>query len=189
LVYGKHILGKLNSDVTGVIFKSSSLFKIPGEIFTTFENLKKVNAESSGLVEIKSLENCNNLEDLIVSNNKIEILNEESFSKCPILKRIVLTANKVKQLPANIFQSNLKIEFIDLSFNLINGIAPCEFFKGLDNLMLVDLSGNKCIDEEVKIKNEIIASIKKKLSLCHSSWILLQVTDSGMNQIIKKMEL
>jgi Leucine-rich repeat (LRR) protein len=180
-IYGLHQSSKSNSDVTIVEFVSSKLSVIPGAIFKAFQNLDELNVSSTQLSALKPLQSCTKLRKFKCTNNQIEVLDRKVFKECSNLVLINLKYNKIKKVPANIFGSNLKLHRVDLSRNLIKEIQPCEAFQGFKNLAIVDLSGNECINAILHLQNNDLMDIKKKLSLCHSSWIL--------NEIVAKTEL
>jgi Leucine-rich repeat (LRR) protein len=178
-VFGNHSERKTDSDVVAVKFESSKLSKIPEEIFKDFENLKELNVESSGLKTMETLKNCENLEVFRGSNNEIEDLQPHHFQACPNLHLIELKSNKISNLPALVFGKNLKLLVVDLSNNLINGIAPCELFQEPNSLDSVYLTGNRCVDAVLRLKLGNWEEIKKQLGLCHSSWIMNQILDNN----------
>jgi hypothetical protein len=177
-VFGNHSEGKTDSDVVAVKFELSKLSKIPEEIFIDFENLEELNVESSGLKTMKPLKNCINLEVFKGSINEIEDLHPQHFEACPNLHLIELKSNKISKLPALVFGKNLKLLVVDLSHNLINGIAPCELFQEPNSLDSVYLTGNRCVDAVLRLKLGNWKEIKKQLNFCHSSWILSQILDN-----------
>jgi Leucine-rich repeat (LRR) protein len=173
--FGNHLPGQTDSDVVRVLFESSKLSAIPGQLFITFRNLQELNVDKTGLASINLLRNCLKLQSFKASHNNIEHLQPGTFDECSNLRIINLKSNKIKKLPAAVFEMNLKLEQIDLSYNQIAGIAHCEFFEGLKDLIFVDLKGNKCIDFKLQIKDTGVQENHKKLSLCHSSWIINQI--------------
>jgi Leucine-rich repeat (LRR) protein len=178
-VFGNHSVGKTDSDVVAVKFESSKLSKIPAEIFMDFKNLKELNVESSGLKTMEPLKNCESLEVFKGSINEIQDLHPQHFQDCPNLRLIDLNSNKITKLPALVFGKNLKLLVVDLSHNLINGIAPCELFQEPNELVSLDLTGNRCVDAKFRLRLGDWKQIKKQLNFCHSSWILSQILDNN----------
>lgn len=127
VIGGKHLSGKGNADVTGVIFLRSQLTKIPAIIFKQFSNLQSVDASNSGLAvaDSSTLELCGSLKYLDLNDNDIIIINDGFLSSCNSL------------------------ETIFIENNLINGVSPCSnFMKSQKNLKEVSLAFNICIDDD-----------------------------------------
>ncbi len=160
-------------------FKGShnKIEQIYSETFAECIDLQLIDLNSNKIKKLEPLKNCRKLLKLYLSHNHIESLKEKSFTKCFNLEFIELQSNSIKRLPSNLFGK--KLVSIDLSHNLINGISPCQKFQGFENLISVDLSGNKCIDAVISIKNVQLKDVLKLLSLCHSSWLIEDIT--GLN--------
>jgi Leucine-rich repeat (LRR) protein len=182
-VYGDHQDGKLDSDVVRVEFECSKYPKIGSEIFTTFQNLETMNASKIGLVKIEVLRNCSKLETFIASNNLLEHFDDTSFSECKALNSLDLSSNRIKKLSANYFAKIPKLLRINLSYNLIDEIAPCENFQYLKGLMFIDFTGNKCIKTVIIFLQTDLAGVKKLLNLCHSSHIINGIVGGNAQRI------
>jgi Leucine-rich repeat (LRR) protein len=177
-VFGDHENGKMDLDVVRVAFESSICEVIVSDIFSTFRNLKQVVANNVGLKILIKISNCQRLEKFTASNNQIEVLEVHHFSECVNLRSVDLSSNRIKKLKANLFGRNFNLENINLSSNLIESIQPCESFQYLENLKSIDFTGNKCINQVLLFEFDKgnLADIKKKLSVCHSYWILNEIT-------------
>jgi Leucine-rich repeat (LRR) protein len=174
-IYGDHDAGKNDFDVAGVVFEYSRVTAIPGEVFQTFRNMREINVEFTELHYLRPLKDCGKLEKLKASHNNIERIDHRTFANCSELQFIDLSYNKIQKLLASSFSANRKIQEIDLSHNLIKKIESCELFQDFEELLLIRLSKNLCIDTILHIKDTDLKKVKEKLSFCHASWILEKI--------------
>ncbi len=160
-------------------FKGSfnKIEQVYSKTFAECIDLQLIDLKSNKIKKLEPLKNCKKLLKLYLSHNHIESLQVKSFTACFNLEFIELQSNSIKKLPSNLFGK--KLVSIDLSRNLINAISPCQKFQGFKNLMSVDLSGNKCINAVISIKNGVLKDVQKLLSFCHSSWLIEDIT--GLN--------
>jgi Leucine-rich repeat (LRR) protein len=177
-VYGEHENGKTDLDVVRVSFESSKCTRMLFEVFLTFKNLTEINIDNVGMKHLTGMSNCQKLKKFTASNNQIEVLEVHQFSECVNLRSVDLSSNRIKKLTANLFGRNFNLENVNLSSNLIESIQPCESFQYLEKLKSIDFTGNKCINQVLlfKFDDRNLADIKKKLSVCHSYWILNKIT-------------
>lgn len=140
-----------NSLVTGLIFKSSKIAKIPNEVFTTFPNLTYIQASGVGVVNVPSTECGENLKFINFANNSIATLDSDAFSGC------------------------LNIEEIILDTNCISRVQPCEetFVENLITLKKLSLKDCACVNEVFEIERTTIDEIEKAMKRCFKMWYLL----------------
>lgn len=127
LISGKHLSGKTNGDVTGVIFLRSQLTKVPSNIFGEFLNLLYIDVSNSGIVKADSstVEVCGKLKYLDLSDNDIVTVDDGFLDSCNSLEQVYIENN------------------------LINSVSPCSnFMKSQKNLVEVSLIYNICIDND-----------------------------------------
>jgi Leucine rich repeat/BspA type Leucine rich repeat region (6 copies) len=125
-ISGKHLKGKNNNQVNGVVFLRSTLAKVPQIIFKQFKNLTHLDASNTGLkiADENTLEICGKLKHLDAKDNDIERITENFLNRCKDLEKI------------------------DLNNNLISAISPCgSFLKSQKKLKDVTVLFNGCIDQ------------------------------------------
>uniref|UniRef100_A0A336MVS0 CSON002014 protein n=1 Tax=Culicoides sonorensis TaxID=179676 RepID=A0A336MVS0_CULSO len=83
----------------------------------------------------------NDTKEIDVSSSNIKEITSDAFVKCQNLEIIVLRNNKIKILPQDVFNRNEKLVKIDLSCNLIEDLNS-ETFSELENLKELILSSN-----------------------------------------------
>lgn len=108
VVSGKHLSGKSDLDVTGVLFIRSKLSKVPNHIFKKFQNLLYLDISYAGIsrADSRTIENCGSLRYLDASFNDISRVAETFLSSC---KNLII---------------------VNLDSNLITSVSPCSsFFK------------------------------------------------------------
>jgi hypothetical protein len=145
--------GYSKSDInTFYIWGSSTLDFIPLDIVTEFPYLNGIYIISSNLPTVKSgffKEELSNIEYLFLGSNNIEVIQPEAFQYLVYLKWINLYYNQLKTLSYRLFKDNPYLIYINLQGNQIASIHS-NFFAGLNNLKLVDFSGNSgCINDNI----------------------------------------
>jgi Leucine-rich repeat (LRR) protein len=172
----------------------NSLNFLNNESFFTLSSLESLDLASNKLYKSlnDSLKNLNTLKNIDLSSNLITTLNNDEFKSMLNLKSLILSNNYLTKIDNNLsnlngltslFMSNVSLgdisrldfdsfeslEYLDLSFNRLNFLAPKLFFKKrnliylnvknnnlsdftflnvLSNLNEIDLSGNQKIDLE-----------------------------------------
>jgi hypothetical protein len=134
------------------------------------------------------------IEELILVDNKIQIVEEAAFNHLHNLVEIYLYGNQIKSLRAKVFQNNRKLKVIWIYTNKIKMIAP-ETFQHLNQLAGVDIDGNDCVDKiigclvcDTKIDH---AELNRDLHACYenhkkSSDLLNEGENKNFMKIIKK---
>jgi Leucine-rich repeat (LRR) protein len=123
-----------------VEIKTSKLYDMPHEIFGTFQQLKKVQANSCGL------------EDLHKSN----------FKYASALVELRMRSNKIKKLASSVFSSMQTLNTLDLNANEIDEVAKTAF-AGLESLEYLTLSNNKLVSLDENIFQELTALLSVRL--------------------------
>ena len=128
------------------------------------------------------------LHQLNLSNNKIQSLNPKWFGNLQSLEHLFLCDNEIQDLPKNIFINLEKLSWLDLEGNKLTTIHSDSFgaqrnlwminlksnkiisidrkFINKTAVKVLDMSGNICSNDDIKIENEI----KEKLSRCFNSY-------------------
>lgn len=142
----------LDADVTGLIFTTSSLEKVPPQIFEKFENLKYLQVRQTGIpaITLGTFEGCgDSLSFIDASYNCIKEIGGDAFNEC-----------------AN-------IEDIRLNHNCIYSVRPCKtfFVNNLANLTALDMSHNVCVDESYEsIDLGVKEDMKVDMRGCFGMW-------------------
>ncbi len=88
------------------------------------------------------------VERLWLHDNKIEMIEEQTFVYLPNLWWIDLSWNEIQTLSQKVFQKNHKLKYIWLSWNFIKRIEPGTF-RNLNQLEVFYLWGNECVDQTI----------------------------------------
>jgi hypothetical protein len=117
------------------------------------ENLEYFNLDSNeiSIIEDYSFKNLKSLENLILSNNKLDLVNNTDilFNALTNVKFINLSSNYIELIQLNTFSNLLKLKVLDLSNNKIHFIQK-NSFNGLVNLRDLYINGN---EQNMKIEN------------------------------------
>lgn len=135
---GTHIGSRTNADVTTVRFVNSQIDVIPSNVFTTFTDMRILEANNVGLkrLNVGSLRNCTSLRELNLADNLITRLENGVFRPCAFL--INLAGNQLTAFAPNLFQRIDNVASVNLSHNHITEIPPNAF----RNIGLVSLNLN-----------------------------------------------
>jgi hypothetical protein len=154
-------------NISGVLFKSSSIYSVPASIFTYFPNLTELHLSGSKVQEIRnnSFENATklllidlshnrisalgpdtfkgatNLQNINLSNNQLSYIDVNAFRGLPNLIILSLDNNNIKYLSANVFSTLTKLSYLNLGYNSIESLHK-DIFRNMTNLGHLDLSHN-----------------------------------------------
>lgn len=81
--------------------------------------------------------------EIYMNDRGVHSIKGEDFRGNRDLKKLVVTHNKLAQLPAYLFNNTPKIEEVDFSDNQIEEINPNTFANGVKRLKKIDLSWNR----------------------------------------------
>ncbi|KAG5667590.1 hypothetical protein PVAND_015566 [Polypedilum vanderplanki] len=158
-ITGKHENNKENINVEGFSVASKlDVNYLPEGLEKFFPKLSLINAQSSGLLEIKP-ENFKNFPDLkfvYLSNNKIERISKEHFSQNANLEVVWLDKNSIVHIDLTSFIKNTKIFSLRLDNNFCYGrFFNAETENDVKRVSQEILNGH-CFNEELdKIYQEI----------------------------------
>ncbi|MCY3411208.1 MAG: leucine-rich repeat protein [Candidatus Heimdallarchaeota archaeon] len=118
----------------------NSFFNPFPEYIVKFEQdtLIQLNLRNLDIPTIPHLE-FDYLETLYIEQSNIHYITNVSLN-LPRLKRLIIRGNKLRRLPADLFQDMPQLEVIDLSENLL---IECPEFSHLKGLKSMNLMGNK----------------------------------------------
>ncbi|KAM9242386.1 leucine-rich alpha-2-glycoprotein isoform 1-T1 [Dugong dugon] len=88
------------------------------------------------------LQDASNLQELHLSNNRLENLSAEFLLPVPQLKVLDLTHNALSQLPPGLFQASAALHTLVLKENCLE-VLRASWLNGLKALAYLDLSGNR----------------------------------------------
>lgn len=114
-VTGTHLSGKEHSDVVGIYGGFGPLQTFPKGLENIFENLKAIYTTSSSQIkEIhrEDLKGLPNLVELLLDNNRIEVVEEGLFDYTPNLAAISFYYNKVYHVNFNVFDNLTKLRYL-----------------------------------------------------------------------------
>ena len=119
--------------------QSLSLGNFPDLVHLDAANNKLANISSDTFLGLKSLRYIN------LGGNGIEVFPRDTFSVSDNLQRLILTDNKIKKLNSDQFSSeynnNIELEEIDLSYNQLTSL-PDNMFWPLRRPVLINLAHN-----------------------------------------------
>lgn len=127
-----------------VTFENSSTPFIPENIFQIMLNIESLSMSNVGIeiIHPNDFTKANNLRKLVLSCNKIKDLPLAVFRSAPILTEIDLSNNNLTELNANTFSGGEMILILIFSFNKIKNIHE-NVFSNLNNLTEIWLDNNK----------------------------------------------
>ena len=154
---------------------SNYLIKNFEDIYTT--NYLNLSQNEIQIIEENTFEISNNLLELDLSSNKISMIQNDSFKGLDQLKTLNLSNNQIKELIDTFALKNIKN--LDLSNNLIDMII---FRENLQNLVNLNLSDNKLTYIERKMFGHL--NQLKIINLSHNQIMRIQ-NDSfeGLNKL------
>jgi len=109
--------------------------------FSNLEVIRIVDAELES-IDVNSLSNCKNLDKLLLSVNKIRELPEFLLFRNSKLTQLWIHDNQLTTLHENLFLNQKELEFLYLSENQIN-FLPSNIFRPLMKLKVLELHSNK----------------------------------------------
>lgn len=142
-VEGTHFHGKKNYDVN-ILELTDSIFQFTNDIFIHLPNLKKIKVKNGGVATLKPQLKSSNLigidlegnqinevpseaflyvdqlQSLLLVNNKIEKLNVDSFKGLSALKELSLQDNKISEIPKGAFDMLTQLTHLSIKNNKLN---------------------------------------------------------------------
>jgi Leucine-rich repeat (LRR) protein len=188
---GKHVDGKTNDDVTtffvggqntkfivtgiekyfpkfdAFIVSNSSLEIINRNSFRNLSQIFVLALNQNNIVAIPedTFKDLIQLRVLDLAFNKLKSVSSNLLAELRSLEFFIIISNQVEEIPIGFFRTNLKLDFVELSFNNLTAIDTTNFplMKNLKNL---NLKNNTCIDKFYnEPKEKDIAEIKNKCTL------------------------
>ncbi len=143
---------------------------IPSEVFQQFPSLNGLTITLSGISTVKNdlfSQDCEQIEYLDLSDNKIEKIESLAFQHLWKLKSIDLSGNLIKSLADQIFFYNYKLRVILFLDGFVEMITP-RFFENLKKLEMIEFERNECINDSF-ISTNNNSSTNIEMPLCYSN--------------------
>lgn len=153
--------------VVNLVFYNGSMAYLPNGFGKYLPNLKQMIVESNlntKIIARSNFENMNNLTNLIIYDNDIEVIDEESFWDLPNLETLHISYNRLSLLYDRLFEENQKLKHVRLKSNKLLETLPKHLFKQnlfLETVWLNDLS-LKTIEKEIfeQSKNLLVLNLE-----------------------------
>lgn len=136
--------------------------EIPLGLFKNGSFLKKFDVSENEVTEIErdTFDGAVKLEVLKLSRNRIRSIHRETFYWMPELKKVLLNENRLYFIDKNLFSRQSKLEFIDLSHNLLaNKFDMVLFF-----VPKLDLSFNHIATADIEMTVQDIGELSSGCS-------------------------
>lgn len=159
------------NEINELTIKSQHVLHLPLNISDFLPNLEKISVKDTGLIVInkQAFEGLNSLSEIDFSQNKLtevqstyfehaknllkidlsqnEIASISSFKNLKAIKELRLNNNLLTKVLVGFFSENKNLELLTLNSNKLSQIASNFLDFSRNNLRMVDLSDNLCIDE------------------------------------------
>jgi hypothetical protein len=154
-VEGSHLNAKSNSDVHGIWAENEKISFFPQELQKFHSNIKLIYILSSGLKELhqSDLKPFTQLEELNLSFNKIEIIDEDLFEFNSKLAYIHLAGNKIYHINPDVFDNLNSLKSLRLGYNIC---ISKNTENDADVKVVIVAVKEKCISSDYKYLNEKI---------------------------------
>uniref|UniRef100_A0A3Q1J7R8 LRRCT domain-containing protein n=1 Tax=Anabas testudineus TaxID=64144 RepID=A0A3Q1J7R8_ANATE len=145
-----HVITQLDHEVFSALTKLKVL-NLRGNLLTTFSdkvfgfeasNLKELNLKDNRLTELSSLGRLTSLSDLILSSNRLSNLPEDIFRNITLLENLDLSENHFTSLPETIFSKLFRITSLHLNKNNISKV-DAKLFEDQNLIQQLYLSDNQ----------------------------------------------
>ena len=173
-------------------FNGTTKTTLPESLDLDFPNVIHLRIEDTDLHEVtkQTTSSLHNLENLYLGKNKIKTIGEKSFDNMRKLKTLYLNKNQLKNLPNEIFSMLVNLKRLWISDNQLTNLngqllaqnKNLELFYAkhndltsidetifdLENLEMIDLMGNVCINKsnrmtpKFKLKEHVKTSCTSK---------------------------
>ncbi len=153
---------------------------LPTEIYKEFPKLVKLSIEWSEIPLLKKnmfKPAFKKIRELSLSNNGIQLIEQEAFKHLTNLIVLKLDHNQIKTLDQKLFLHNLKLEEIDLSHNSLSRIDPQTFDKLTQlkavNFMSSDLTCVQYVSETfsyMDLNSRRRGPLTRRLRMCHDDY-------------------
>lgn len=157
-------------------------------LFRNASYLKKFDVSENEIIKVErdTFDGALHLEVLKISRNRLHAIHGEAFYWLPELRQVLLNENRLYAIDKHLFSRQTKLEFIDLSHNLIaNKYKMVLYF-----VPKLDLSYNNIILAEIEMTvhdiGELSSGCSSEISLARNLLTDVQVTGEA---IINSLDL
>jgi len=142
-IKGNHNARKANQDVT-IIKLSSQIDHFPSNIGAHFPNARRIYARKNNLKSLvrENFKFIGKLQDLLLEENQISVMEEDTFTDLRNLAKLELGQNKIRKLPKKLLWRSKQLQHFWAHENEIESLDK-DFFSKNKNLMQVNLWNNK----------------------------------------------
>jgi hypothetical protein len=140
-ITGVHMPGRDNGNVLTVEIVNSTVEVIPQQFFINFSILRRFNAQNVGISTLNRLRNCQSLQFLSLSHNKLNIIRADTFTDCTNLLNINLQNNLIRDVERWALRNLSVLEVLNLNSNQMQSVNP-DVFTPTTNLIDLSLSNN-----------------------------------------------
>lgn len=164
---GTHLTGKVDGDVTQVVFSGGEIPEIVREVFVIFPNITQLTYSNTGLYILQpyAFSKATKLVTLTLTLNFLPIIYAHPFRGATSLTTINLTANRTHRIEYSPFVDLTSIILINLSNNRINHVDS-HIFDGLSKLFQVDFTGNLCPSQKYQNVSTQLYVIQAAAKVC-----------------------
>lgn len=141
------------TNVGQIFIKSNREVKfLPKNMGTEFSDLKDFWAKSCGLTVVRDFyfKSMKNLEFLVLSENKIVVIESDAFRDLISLEKLWLQNNMIQTFDVKLFTTMVSIKEIYLGENKIKFLSASTFLNVGGKLAFVGLKDNICINENYR---------------------------------------
>lgn len=159
--------------ITNLVVLNQHVQFLPLQIGDIFQNLEQLTVSYSQLSRInsKAFNDLKKLKFLNLAYNKIKKIFAKDLLNLKELEKLDLTGNQIVEITSELFMNTLKLTVVIFRENKLYFIAA-DSFASLNNLQMVDLSNNECIDlmftqsSTAAISQTLMNECGKPLKLC-----------------------
>uniref|UniRef100_A0A182VVF2 Leucine rich immune protein (Short) n=1 Tax=Anopheles minimus TaxID=112268 RepID=A0A182VVF2_9DIPT len=135
---------------------------------TSSKSLKTLHLNNNSITSIESIQHLDSLENLILSNNRIDTVNLTSFAKFTNLEKLELKQNFISNLQLGTFAQQESLKWIDLSYNNLDQF-DFDILSSSTVLERIYLDGNRLKSMNHQFLKEKFPSLKE-IGLTDNSW-------------------
>lgn len=147
--------------LTRLDLQNSQLETIDGKVFETCSNLTALSLRDNrlALIDSNTFNQLLKLTDLDLANNQIETIDVQLFERCSYLTGLDLSSNKLTRIDGNTFKILNQLTKVDLSCNKLEAIDE-KLFEACLKLEEIYLHDNQIKDVKRKTFEYELKSIK-----------------------------
>ncbi|EDV19375.1 uncharacterized protein TRIADDRAFT_62194 [Trichoplax adhaerens] len=130
------------TSLTKLDFANNRLYKIDPLAFINAENLKVIYINNNKLQELRFLQTIPSLEEVYLENVGLTSLSQINMTKLDKLTKLIIRNNKILKLENESFEGLTALQLLDLSKNMISHLSS-KVFSLAQNLFKISFQSNK----------------------------------------------